>query len=241
MSQNCSNLDLFIKYFIILQNFFCLLPILTISHTKQEEVIKMKILTKRIILTKKILSSFVMLITVSATQAALPPDFQNEKDLADVVSYIKSDHEVLSNLRVIDIAEKTVYYGDSCRVQFARKVVEREEGWVGPAEPLEFKSKECADTNIAQMKPFVPEGKVGRGVIFSAVVGDTACYLQIKDESGMTHDEMASFGLCEEPELLHQPSEFAYERANVIAASCEGSPECTETDEVWLIVVVNKV
>lgn len=196
----------------------------------------MNILTKRVIFAKKALLSFVILLCFSATQAALPPDFQNEKDLADVVSYIKSDHEVLSNLRVIDIAEMTVYYGDSCRVQFARKIVEREAGWVGPAEPLEFKSKECADTNTASVDPFVPEGKVASGLIISAVAGDTACYLQIKDDSGMMHDEMASFDLCEAPELLNQPSEFSYERANVMAASCEGNPECTESDEVWLIV-----
>ena len=201
----------------------------------------MKILTKRIIFAKEILFSLVMLLSVSATQAALPPDFQNEKDLADVVSYIKSDHEVLSNLRVIDIAEMTVYYGDSCRVQFARKVVEREAGWVGPAEPLEFKSKECAEINVASAEPFVPEGKVGSGIIVSAVAGDTACYLQIKDESEMMHDEMASFDLCEAPELLNQPSEFAYESANVMAASCEGRAECTDTDEVWLIVALNKI
>jgi hypothetical protein len=201
----------------------------------------MKILTKRIIFAKEIFFATVLLLAVSTVQAALPPDFQNEKDLADVVSYIKSDHEVLSNLRVIDIAEMTVYYGDSCRVQFARKAVEREAGWVGPAEPLEFKSKECADTNVASVAPFVPEGKVASGVIVSAVEGDIACYLQIKDDSGMMHDEMASSDLCEAPALLNQPSEFDYERANVMAASCEGNPECTDTDVVWLIVTLTKI
>ena len=174
---------------------------------------------------------------MSASQAAIPSDFQNEKDLGEIVSYIKSNHEVLSSLSVIDLAELAVYYGDNCRVQFARKTVEREAGWVGPAEPIEFKAKECLDgkSNSSQK---LPKEKVQYGVIVSAEAGDTACYLQIKDDSGEVHDELAGFDLCEDQTLLNKPSEFIYERTSVMAASCEGDPDCKDTESVWLITEI---
>ena len=172
------------------------------------------------------------------TQAALPPDFQNEKDLADIIAYIKSNHEVLSDLRVIDLAELTVYYGDSCRIQFARKVVKREADWVGPAEPIEFKAKDCTDDVAESDEMLVPEEKVRGGVIISAEVDDIACYLQIKDDAGKVHEELASFDLCEDKNLLNKPSEFIYERTSVMAASCDENPECDDTEMVWLIAEV---
>ena len=172
------------------------------------------------------------------TQSALPPDFQNEKDLADIIAYIKSNHEVLSDLRVIDLAELAVYYGDSCRIQFARKVVKREAGWVGPAEPIEFKAKDCMDGMAESEDLPVPEDKVRGGVIVSVEEDGVACILQIKDETGMVHDELASFDLCEDESLLNKPSEFIYERTSVILASCEGNPECDDTEMIWLIADV---
>ena len=170
--------------------------------------------------------------------AALPPDYQNEKDLLAIVSYIKSDHEVLSSLRLIDLPELTVYYGDSCRVQFARKLVKRDAGWVGPAEPIEFKAKECADDVANADEQVAPGNKVRHGVILSAEVADTACYLQIKDEKGMAHEELASFSLCEDETLLNKPSDFIYERTHVMAVSCEGDLECTDSEQIWLITQV---
>jgi len=170
------------------------------------------------------------------TQAALPPDFQNEKDLADIISYIKSNHEVLSDLRVIDLAELSVYYGESCRIQFARKVVKREAGWIGPAEPVEFKAKDCMDDlEEAGEKALLPEGKVAHGIIISVDAGDTACYLQIKDDTGKMHDELAIFDFCEDKNLLNKPREFIYERARVMATTCGGDPECSDTEFIWLI------
>ena len=174
----------------------------------------------------------------SLAQAALPPDFQNEKDLADIIAYIKSDHEVLSDLRVIDLAELAVYYGDSCRIQFARKVVKREAGWVGPKEPIEFKAKDCVD-DVAEIDEIpVPKDKVRGGVVVSVEADDIACYLQIKGDAGKVHDELASYDLCEDESLLNKPSEFIYQRTSVPAASCGENPECEDTEMVWLIAEI---
>jgi len=195
----------------------------------------MKNLKKSFSTNRNRLLCFVLYLLTSISHAALPPDFQNEKDLADILTYIKSNHEVLSDLRVIDLAELTVYYGESCRIQFARKVVKREVGWVGPAEPVEFKAKDCMDDQEASGEKLVPEDKIAHGVIVSVEAGDTACFLQIKDDTGKMHDELASFDLCEDKTLLNKPSEFVYERISVMAASCDGDTECSDTEFVWFI------
>ncbi|MGB1309932.1 MAG: hypothetical protein ACPG47_01920 [Leucothrix sp.] len=181
---------------------------------------------------------FLLCFFASSSQAAIPSDFQNEKDLAEIVSYIKSHYEVLSDLRVIDLAELTVYYGDSCRLQFVRKVVKREAGWVGPAEPIEFKSKECMDDVVKTDQQDVPKDKVAHGVIVAVVKeeGAATCSLHIKDEAGKVHNELAIAQLCSDQTALDKPYEFIYEQTNVVD-SC-GDPDCADAESVWLIAEV---
>lgn len=85
------------------------------------------------------------LLSTSLAQAALPPQFQNEKDLDVMLSYVKSHPDVLSSLQAIDLGILTVYYGEGCSAEFTRKVVDRPAGWVGPAEPLVLKKNFCPD------------------------------------------------------------------------------------------------
>ena len=89
--------------------------------------------------------ALVLLLCSGLVQAALPPQFQNEKDLDVMLSYVKSHPDVLSSLQAIDLGILTVYYGEGCSAEFARKVVERPEGWVGPAESLVLKKNFCPD------------------------------------------------------------------------------------------------
>ncbi len=89
--------------------------------------------------------ALVFLLCSSLAQAALPPQFQNEKDLDLMMSYVKSHPEVLASLQAIDLGVLTVYYGEGCSAEFTRKVVERPEGWVGPAEPLVLKRNFCPE------------------------------------------------------------------------------------------------
>jgi len=89
--------------------------------------------------------ALVFLLCSGIAQAALPPQFQNEKDLDLMLSYVKSHPEVLSGLQAIDLGVLTVYYGQGCSAEFTRKVVERPEGWVGPAESLVLKKNHCPE------------------------------------------------------------------------------------------------
>jgi hypothetical protein len=76
----------------------------------------------------------------SVAESALPPVYQNAKDLAVMVNFIENNEGVMEQLKVIDFENKKIHFGvfsaDECTVAFKRKVVERPFGWVGPAAPL---------------------------------------------------------------------------------------------------------
>lgn len=91
-----------------------------------------------------VLATFILAGTV---QAALPPKYQNEKDLDVMMEYIKTHPDVLSALQAIDLGSMTVYYGQGCSAHFARQVVDKPEGWVGPADPLIFIEAKCPEAN----------------------------------------------------------------------------------------------
>ena len=84
-----------------------------------------------------------LLAPVEPLIAALPPEYQNEKDLDAMVAYIKHHPKVAATLKSIDLLEYSIYFGNECRAQFHRKPLNKPKGWVGPASPLEFKSTNC--------------------------------------------------------------------------------------------------
>jgi hypothetical protein len=75
--------------------------------------------------------------------AALPPQYQNVKDVEVMVNYVKANPDVAATLKSIDLENKTVNYGKDCQVTFERKPSTKPVGMVGPAEPLQLKAKTC--------------------------------------------------------------------------------------------------
>ncbi len=67
------------------------------------------------------------------------------------------------------------------------------------------------------------------------IAGDRACYLDLVDEQGEPFQEMAAFEICDEPTLIGQKLRLTYGRANVIASSCMGDPECQQSESVILV------
>ena len=125
--------------------------------------------------------ALVCLVWIGFAQAALPPKYQNEKDLDVMLSYVKSHPDVLSSLQAIDLGILTVYYGDGCSAEFARKVVERAAGWVGPAEPLMLKKNFCPEIiTTADLADDLGDGLGG----ITARVTDSCCaeVVQVKEE-----------------------------------------------------------
>jgi len=92
---------------------------------------------------KRILFFSIILVIVQPAFAALPPRYQNIKDLNVMVDYIKGHPNVASTLKSIDFLEYTIYFGNGCKAVFGRKSTTKPSGWVGPAAPLEFKESNC--------------------------------------------------------------------------------------------------
>jgi hypothetical protein len=66
--------------------------------------------------------------------------------------------------------------------------------------------------------------------------GDTACSVTLKDDRGATFDELADFELCTmEKSLRGKRLALTYTTARVMAASCQGNPDCKKSDTVVLI------
>lgn len=66
--------------------------------------------------------------------------------------------------------------------------------------------------------------------------GDTACFVTLKDDRGVTFDEPADFDLCaREKSLKGKRLALTYKTARVLAASCQGNPDCKKSDTIVLI------
>lgn len=94
---------------------------------------------------KKTVLFSVVLTGVGIPSAALPPQYQNMKDLDVILEYIRAHPAVCSGLKLTDLSPMTVYYGHNCKVVFGIKASPKPPGWVGPADPLELQSSGCSD------------------------------------------------------------------------------------------------
>lgn len=79
--------------------------------------------------------------------------------------------------------------------------------------------------------------KIAVGTVTSLDNGDIACYVHLRDDSGKVFTEMADFDICfQKPSLIGKRVTLTYKLEKVMAASCQGNPDCTKTDTVPLIV-----
>ena len=74
------------------------------------------------------------------------------------------------------------------------------------------------------------------GTVLALTAGDRACYLRLETWTGEVVEQMASFELCEQEALIGQRVILRRERQSVMAASCEGDPECPDVEWVELVV-----
>jgi hypothetical protein len=71
--------------------------------------------------------------------------------------------------------------------------------------------------------------------------GDRACYMDLESGGAVKEGQEAAFALCERQELVGKRVRVERRRAWVLAASCEGDPECARRDTVDLIVSAEPV
>lgn len=85
-----------------------------------------------------------LLFLALPAQAALPPQYQNRRDLEVMLTFIQQHPRVEAGLNGIDLDAYTVRYERECIASFMRDVQPKPQGWVGPLDPLIFKESTCA-------------------------------------------------------------------------------------------------
>ena len=81
------------------------------------------------------------------------------------------------------------------------------------------------------------ERKRAFGTPISFQNGDTACFVTLKDDRGVTFEEAADFDLCvKDKSFKGKRLALTYKTARVMAASCQGDPDCKKSDTIVLIV-----
>jgi hypothetical protein len=73
-------------------------------------------------------------------------------------------------------------------------------------------------------------------LVKSLQTGDRACYIELENAKGETSNEFASFELCEQENLVGKRVRLTRKSAPIMAMSCQGRPDCTESETVNLIV-----
>lgn len=72
---------------------------------------------------------------------ALPPRYQNVKDLKVMVDFIYEHPKVAGRLKSIDLQTLTIHCSNNGEIKFGRR--RRERRGPGPAAPLEFREANC--------------------------------------------------------------------------------------------------
>jgi hypothetical protein len=103
----------------------------------------------------------------------------------------------------------------------------------GEAPPSEVHAPPAAPAAPAPAAPAAAPAGEGP-TLLSLLSGDTACYATLT-ENGVERQELATFEMCEHQDLVGSKVTITREKANVMAASCQGDPECKDTEVVDII------
>lgn len=76
--------------------------------------------------------------------------------------------------------------------------------------------------------------------------GDAACYVVVKDAAGNEQTHPGTFDLCpgggaDASNYIGFPVQLTFGKANMMAASCEGDPDCPDTEEVEAVMTITPV
>jgi hypothetical protein len=98
----------------------------------------------------------------------------------------------------------------------------------------------CAQTQKSVAANLVKVGnetKRSSGQVKELQNGDASCVMVMTDERGKEFIESADFDICfQEPSPIGHWVALGYRMENVMADSCQGDPECGETQRIALVV-----
>ncbi len=71
--------------------------------------------------------------------------------------------------------------------------------------------------------------------LVSMAPGDAACYLTVRPDGLPERTEIADYRMCERDDLVGQSVVLSVTPSPMLADSCEGNPECTDTKTVNMV------
>jgi opacity protein-like surface antigen len=72
--------------------------------------------------------------------------------------------------------------------------------------------------------------------LWNLTPGDRGCYVELVDASQTHFTELGVFELCERTDLITQFVRVSMQEQSVMAASCQGDPDCTATEIAPVII-----
>lgn len=72
--------------------------------------------------------------------------------------------------------------------------------------------------------------------LWNLTPGDRGCYVELVDASQTHFTELGLFELCERTDLISQFVRVSMQEQTVMAASCQGDPDCTATEIAPVII-----
>ena len=92
----------------------------------------------------------------------------------------------------------------------------------------------------AQAPATVKVGNATKIAVGTVTSLDNACYVHLRDDAGKSFTEKADFDICfQKPSLVGKRVTLTYKLEKVMAASCQGDPDCKATETVPLIVTAS--
>ena len=77
---------------------------------------------------------------------------------------------------------------------------------------------------------------VARGTLKTLTAGDRGCYVEVTDATGAQRELLAAFEICEQTALIGKRVQWTTRVESVAAESCQGDPECQDSEKVMLVV-----
>lgn len=105
-----------------------------------------------------------------------------------------------------------------------------------PADPVS-----PPEAGTAEEGPAAATAGTTVGTVQSLTPGDRGCHVEWSTDLGNTVQDIAAFELCDRTDLIGQQVTLTYEIANVLAADCNGDPNCGRSDSVNLVVNMEPV
>ena len=80
-----------------------------------------------------------------------------------------------------------------------------------------------------------------RAVVTDIESGDRSCYVTLRTDAGATTTVYADYSLCDTNGLMNHRVQIDYAPDDILASSCDGDPECLETETVALAVAATPI